>query len=347
MHKCLIYILWITNLLPMQQINKLSLLTDNERQFILASKNERTKTRFKNPSILRKRIKEKSKNLFLSIPELVDDILWLYNFNIEDISSEIQDNALEFPDRRVAYTIPILSDIPLVKAYEKSLQIPSNVSIVPEISNNPLAVSDKVLELMLFAYSLAGYGQGELNTDFSRCYSKFAEFLRNADVKTLFLLTVSRLFSNSPEEYKHITEQLYATLKKMDDIRIELEMASESSEQNKYEKEKIELSKFLENSGLDIQKFFHSRLLKGQLYACLELLKRLTENERKVAFEILVSEKGMLRRNDIIEKTSLDKRYVTRYCNKLVNKGILIELDKYYIWNESIIQQFMIFPPAP
>lgn len=66
----------------MKHINKLRLLTDNERNFIESFK--KTKKEFKNPATLRIRLKEKAKNLILSIPELIRDVDLLYIFSIEE-----------------------------------------------------------------------------------------------------------------------------------------------------------------------------------------------------------------------------------------------------------------------
>lgn len=291
----------------MQLLNKLKLLTDKERELIIASKNERTKSRFNNPTAMRKRIKEKSNHLFLAIPKLVDDVVHLYNFNIEE--------NLRYAD------------------------IPNNASDIP----------GNVLVLMLFAGPLAGYQQNELSDDLQRCAGKFVEFLKSTDAKTMLLLTVSSLYLNSPEEYKRITEPIYKNLRENYNNRMSI---PEPRQQSHKDKRIEEFVNSLEDSGVDVKKFFQeffrSTLASRHYGAHLKILQKIkSPNERAVAFAVLTSKNGMLERNDIVKKTGLDKRFVTRYAEKLVNKGILKKLNKYYLWNDSIIQQLTFSQPAP
>lgn len=64
----------------MQCINKARLLTDIEKKFLKALKKDRSKRNFKNPSVIHSQLKDKSKEILLSIPELVEDIDLLYKF---------------------------------------------------------------------------------------------------------------------------------------------------------------------------------------------------------------------------------------------------------------------------
>ncbi len=80
----------------MQCINKARLLTDIEREFIKTSKRDRTKKKFKNPSVIRDQLKDKSKNILLTIPELINDIDLLYKFGVEEENIKF----LEFYDSR-------------------------------------------------------------------------------------------------------------------------------------------------------------------------------------------------------------------------------------------------------
>jgi len=100
----------------MKLINKLGLLTEKEREFLETPKIQRSKESFKNPTVLRKRIREKSNNLLSDIHYLIKDIDLLYKFRIEDglecnYNTNIPDELKKLPDNQLDIVLKEISPI--------------------------------------------------------------------------------------------------------------------------------------------------------------------------------------------------------------------------------------------
>lgn len=108
--------------------NKLHVLTNTEREFINSSKKDRTKKHFKNPTVIKNRLKEKSKNLLSTIPSIIQDFDLLYKFAVEVGA----DYCVDFNDLTIGDIKEIYEKMPILLKFDFS----SFIGDPPEFFNS-------------------------------------------------------------------------------------------------------------------------------------------------------------------------------------------------------------------
>ena len=162
-------------------------------------------------------------------------------------------------------------------------------------------------------------------------YDSKIDFLKALDAKKMLFLAVSNLYWKTPDEYEKLTQQTCRNIRVFHNFA----MSKES---------------IFSEKGKEIVKSIESNHI-------VKLLNGLTPNERAVALTVFKSE-DRITRNEIAEKTGLDKRLVTRYARELIKKEIIKNIEKktkkksskkiikvdYYFWAEpvDVIDQYAV-----
>lgn len=188
----------------MDQINKLRLLSDLEKKFIQTPNKQRIKEDFKNPTVLRNRIREKSKNILSEIPRLIEEIILLYKFSIEEgLKVGSFDNGEEYFEQTI---LPCLFP-PLDEHFDKFSE------------NQKIIFLEQIVEPFL----RTALNELKLNVD-----EPFKNYFQSIDAKKILHITVSRLYS-SPLEYEEAFKQTYKLISTREHVKTEMPVLTDTA----------------------------------------------------------------------------------------------------------------------